>query len=170
LFLYCPNPTPNIIFCSKLLMFLYCLYKNVEAYRFQPQDQIYSDRVDVPLWIISSGSNRQVVTKPTESFFFFTLYHLSINTCFSLSGVSFHTLFFKTSDCFQLLSLSLFKCRYGTCVGQTFLNLTRFVEILAIFVSPNKLIMKIVSMIYLMILIMYYKYSKNIFLYICIQI
>jgi hypothetical protein len=42
--------------------------------------------------------------------------------------------------------------------SQTFSNLTKFVEILATFVSPNKFIVKIDSMVYVIILIIYYKY------------
>jgi hypothetical protein len=57
-----------------------------------------------------------------------------------------------------LLPQSQNRCRFGFRAGQTFLTLTRFIEILAIFVSSNKFIMKIDSIIYLMILIMYYKY------------
>jgi hypothetical protein len=52
-----------------------------------------------------------------------------------------------------------FKCRYSICTGQTFLSLTRYIEnILTTFIFLNKFIMNINSTIYLMILIMYYKY------------
>jgi len=47
--------------------------------------------------------------------------------------------------------------RYGMCAGQTFSFLIRFIENIVIFISSNKFIWVIYSMIYLMILIMYYK-------------
>ena len=48
----------------------------------------------------------------------------------------------------HILPMSKNKCRYGICAGQTFLSLTMFVKILAIFISLTKFIIKIDSTIY----------------------
>jgi hypothetical protein len=58
----------------------------------------------------------------------------------------------------DLLPPSLFKCRREIRTDQIFSRLIKFIKILTIFVSHNKFIMKIDSTIYLIILIMYYKY------------
>lgn len=50
------------------------------------------------------------------------------------------------------------KCLYGIHAGQTFLSLTIFIKHISIFISSNKLIKKIDSTIYLITLIVYYKY------------
>jgi hypothetical protein len=66
--------------------------------------------------------------------------------------------------CIAILPPSQNKCRYSFRIGQTFLSLIGFIKIISNICSLNKFIIKIDSKIYLMILIMYYKY--NIFLYI----
>jgi hypothetical protein len=50
------------------------------------------------------------------------------------------------------------KCCYSICADQISFSLTKFVENISDICISNKFIMKIDSTIYLMILIMYYKY------------
>jgi hypothetical protein len=76
------------------------------------------------------------------------------------------SIFFLTrgsiNRCIAILPPSQNKCRYSFRMGQTFLSLTWFIEIISNIWSLNKFIIKIDSKIYLMILIiniMYYKYN-----------
>jgi hypothetical protein len=57
----------------------------------------------------------------------------------------------------EILHLFQNKCRYGFRVSQTYIGLTGFIKNTT-FVSPVKFIIKIDSMMYLMIVIVYYDY------------
>ena len=68
---------------------------------------------------------------------------------------------FITTFSLHILAMALFKDRYERRSSQTLLGLTRFIETLATHVSPNKSIIKIIS-----ILIMSYKYQYFLHIYI----
>jgi hypothetical protein len=114
----------------------YCGFDKLKV-EFETQPHVHTRRV----WVCTSGHN----ILPLSLFEFEPQPH--VHTRRMWVWMSGH----------DILPLSLFKCCRGIRASQNFSSLTKFVENINNIVF-NIFIMKIDSMIYLIILIMYYKY------------